>query len=295
MIMENLIIAKQQFNNTKLKRIINTYQLIYKDGNSPPGFGDYLKSCFFLLQLCKILNIEFDMNFRNHPISKYFIVDNQENLPNYSIIEYPEWGEHCYIDNNGLDNFIKNINNITSPNYYLFTNGWTNIKIRKQGINIIRSKLLPNNLLIEHIDKFMNSLHLTYKKFITIHIRCNDDAFNNNNNNTNVPQKIKNSIINISIANNCKCLILSNSVNVKKYIQKLNLNNICFKFSNCIHLGSGESINNNIDDGILDTLKDFFVMSKSKLIYSFSVYDWGSCFSDMCSQIYSIPIIKIKI
>ena len=61
--MENLVNAKNQFNNPRLKRIINTYQLHYKDGGIPPGFGDYLKTCFFLLQLCKALNLEFDMNF----------------------------------------------------------------------------------------------------------------------------------------------------------------------------------------------------------------------------------------
>ena len=59
------------------------YQLIYKDGIIPPGFGDYLKTCFFLLQS---LDLEFDMNFKNHSMSKFLVVENQQDT-NYSIIE----------------------------------------------------------------------------------------------------------------------------------------------------------------------------------------------------------------
>ena len=294
--MEILADAKNKFNNPCLKKIVNTYQMIYKGGSKPPGFGDYLKSCFFLLHLCKALDLEFDMNFKNHPIAKYLIVENQE-TPDYSNIEYPEWAEHIYIENNGLDLFIQKLNTIATPDYYLFTNGWPMVKIKPKGINIIRSKLIPNDLLNQHVNKFMNSLNLQYKNFIAIHIRCDDDIFNNKIANPKTLQNFRDTVINISVTNNCRCLILSNSKYVKYYIKKLNLNNVCFKVSDSVHLGSGEMNNSvtNFDNGILDTMKDFFVMTRSKLIVSLSVYGWGSCFSDMCSQIYSIPIVKLKI
>ena len=105
--------------------------------------------------------------------------------------------------------------------------------------------------------------------------------------------------------------------NLDKLPQELHneLDNICYPIDDDIAYIMADLIRDKLDEPIwkltfdedqqfrflsadlyrLDTLKDFFVMSKSKLIYSFSVYDWGSCFSDMCSQIYSIPIIKIKI
>jgi hypothetical protein len=287
--------AKHNFYNPNLKKIVNVYQLNYKGGAKPPGFGDYLKSCFFLLHLCKALDLDFDMNFKNHPISKYLIVDKQENI-DFSNVEYPYWAEHIFIENSGLDLFIKNLNTVSSQNYYLFTNGWPIVKIRQKGVDIIRSKLVPNDFLIQHVRIFMSSLSLRPKQFITIHIRCSDDIFNNVSNASKL-QKFKNAVANISSTYNCPCLILSNSNRAKYFIKKLRFPNLCFKVSNVVHLGSGEASPNvtNFDDGILDTLKDFFVMSRSKLIVSMSVYDWGSCFSDMCSQLYSVPIIKIKI
>ena len=53
--------------------------------------------------------------------------------------------------------------------------------------------------------------------------------------------------------------------------------------------------NDNYENALLETLVDFYVMSNSNLIISISVYGWGSSFSDMCSQIYNGPIIKMKL
>jgi hypothetical protein len=293
--MEILANAKRNFKNANLKKIVNVYQMVYSGGNSPPGFGDYLKSSFFLLHLCKALDLEFDMNFKNHPISKYLLVEKQDDI-DFSSVEYPYWAEHIYIDNNGLDSFINKLNSISSPNYYLMTNGWPLVKIKQLGINIIKSKIIPNEFLRNHINKFMNALNLERKNFVTIHLRCSDDVFNNKSD-PKILEKFKNAVIETSIKYNCKCLILSNSNLAKYFISKLNLKNVCFKVSNTVHLGSGEKTNDvdNFDDGVLDTMKDFFVMANSRLIISLSVYGWGSCFSDMCSQIYAVPILKIKI
>jgi len=297
--MNQLIDAKNKFNNTTLKKIVNVYQLKYKDGNNSPGFGDYLKSCFFLLQLCKMLELDFDMNFKNHPISKYLITEYQEttDIGDYSNIEYPRWAEHIYIENNGLNSFINNLNNVQTQNCYLLTNGWPIVKIKQRGINIIRSKLIPNDVLNTNVNRFMQNLNLQPKNFTTIHIRCDDKIFNSNDNKVilEVFNKIKSIIIPFIVTNNTRCLILSNSNKLKNCIKTLNFNNICFKNSNIVHLGGDNDAyktNINDDDALLDTLKDFFVMAKSKNILSLSTYGWGSCFSDMCSQIYSIPIVK---
>ena len=56
----------KRFNNPKLKKIINTYHLKLKNSNTP-GFGDYLRGCFCLYQVSKILGLEFDMDLKNIP------------------------------------------------------------------------------------------------------------------------------------------------------------------------------------------------------------------------------------
>lgn len=294
--MEILFKAKKQFNNSKLKKITNVYQLNYVNNMTPTGFGDYIKSCFFLLQLCKVLNLEFDMNLKNHPISKCLLTNSQDDI-DFSIVEYPFWAEHNYIDKHGLDLFIEKLNKIQTSNYYLFTNGWPILPIRQVGINIIREKIMPNELLIKNISEFMNSLNLLYKNYVTIHIRIPDEIFNEKNMDSIKINELIKIIKNVSKLNVCKCLILSNNSYLKCYIKNINLKNICLKMIESVHLGTAEKVSHveNMDNAVLDTMTDFFVMASSKMIISISSYGWGSCFSDMSSQLYNVPIIKMRI
>jgi hypothetical protein len=291
--------AKESFNNPRLKKLVNTYQFTTKNGRNTPGFGDYMLSNFFLLQLCNVLGLEFDINFKNHPISKYMITTNQEDKNvDYSDITYPDCAEHIYIINHGLTDFINLLNSIDSEIYYLFTNGWPILNIRKPGIEIIKSKLICGDVLNSHLNRFMNVLGLKDREFITIHMRFSDDLFYKKQINRDTLNKFVNIIRIISKRNNSeKILILSNSNVVKFSLRKFNMSNICFKMGKTVHLG-GDNIGHKVamdDDGVLDTLKDYFVMSKSKRIISVSEYDWGSCFCNSCSKIYSIPLRKIYI
>ena len=45
------------------------------------------------------------------------------------------------------------------------------------------------------------------------------------------------------------------------------------------------------DTNLINTLKEFYIMSFSSHIYSFSVYDHGSGFSKWCSVAYNIPYV----
>jgi hypothetical protein len=58
--------------NNNIKKIVMVYQLEFINKKSP-GLGDFLRGCFFIRQLSKILNIEFDLDISNHPISNYII------------------------------------------------------------------------------------------------------------------------------------------------------------------------------------------------------------------------------
>jgi hypothetical protein len=297
--MDKLIEAKAQFKNPILKKIVNTYQLTCKDGQRPPGIGDFFKSCFFLLQLCKALDLEFDINFKNHPISNYLSVEGQEdNGVDYSQVEYPFWAEHFHIVNNGLNLFVQKLNSIRTPVYYLFTNGWPIVNIKPPGINIIRSKITPNEILVKSVQKFMMELNLPYKNFTTIHIRCGDDTFNGKEDLTRFTLMANRLVPFLSQNKDSKVLIISNSNLVKLYIKKLGIGNVCFKISKIVHLGGDGNFHKTTtkdETALLETLVDFFVMANSKLILSLSEYSWGSCFSDVCSQIYSVPIIKLKV
>jgi len=71
-----------ELTKTNIKKLVHIYQLNYRNGKSP-GLGDFLRGSFCFMQLAKLYNIDFDIDFSNHPMSKYL-----ENVNKNEDIEY---------------------------------------------------------------------------------------------------------------------------------------------------------------------------------------------------------------
>jgi len=82
--------------------------------------------------------------------------------------------------------------------------------------------------------------------------------------------------------------LITDSNILKQYIIKFYPTlNVKFIINNISH--TANNINNDDDDSLLNTLSDFYIMSYSKCINSFSVYKHGSGFSQWCALTYGIP------
>ena len=80
-------------------------------------------------------------------------------------------------------------------------------------------------------------------------------------------------------------ILISDNNDLNNYITKYNSNIKIFINKKC-HTG----VKSNDLESIKYTLFDFYIMSKSNKINSFSVYGHGSSFSKWCAEIYNIPI-----
>ena len=60
----------KHLTNKNIKKIVCVYQLQFTNDKSP-GIGDFLRGCFFVLQLSQLLKLEFELDISNHPIAKY--------------------------------------------------------------------------------------------------------------------------------------------------------------------------------------------------------------------------------
>jgi len=174
------------FTNTKLKKLVNVYQLDYINDKSP-GIGDFIRGCFCFMQFSQLLNLQFDIDVSNHPIAKY--VENANHIPgiDYSNIE---WNKNVNQDSQGTliyEGKPKNIN----INFLNETIAWLNTKDcevfgffshafpifnkhNQEGINVINSKLTPNSFMRSYIDHTLNELNLSKKGYGVIHIRAGD-------------------------------------------------------------------------------------------------------------------------
>ena len=176
----------KRFTNKKLKKIVNVYQLDYVNGKSP-GLGDFLRGSFCFMQLAQLLNLEFEIDVSNHPISKY--VENSSNTEgiNYNNISfYYEYnrdsqgynnyeGKSVNVNENFLNKSIDLLNSTDCEIFGLFSNSFPCFnKHTIEGRTSINSKLQPNELMRRYIDISLNELGLSKKGYGVIHIRTGD-------------------------------------------------------------------------------------------------------------------------
>jgi hypothetical protein len=285
-----------KFTNTNVKKIVSVYQLNYI--NMPSyGFGDFLRGCFYLMQVSKLLKIEFDIDISNHPISKY--IENSGKNPNinYDNIEFIAGANrpgHLWLDKNPylnidfLNNIINKLNNYHDSDIYAFSLNAFPIfyNFIDVGRQFIKNKLKPNNFMKDYIEYTLNELKLEKNRYATIHIRSGDNYLTNvEDMNDDFINKIKKNI-NKLIVPNKRYLIISDS-NVLKLSLK-SYPNFYMVNKEIEHLG-GDNMKSPDSPGVMNTLLDFYLMSYSNSIFCLCVYGHISGFSRYCSVINKIP------
>lgn len=292
----------KNLTNKNIKKIVCVYQLQYVNAKSE-GFGDFLRGCFFTMQLTKLLNLEFELDISNHPISKYI-----ENLGKNPAINYDnlEWviGENrpahlwqdpkMHININFANEIIDKLNNYSySDTYALFTNAfpiyYTFLDIGREKV---KNMLIPNVFMQEYINNTLKELNLSRNTYATIHIRSGDQYLTNTK---TIDQDFINKIkfcINGLIVPNKKYLIISDSNSLK--IALKSYPNFYIINRKIQHFG-GQFLNTERENGVMDTLLDFYLMSYSNSILALHVYNHVTGFSKYCAVINKIPFKSVRI
>ena len=286
---EMTIPRSKTHSNTKqhiqqVKKITHVYQLKYKNGNIY-GFGDFIRGCFYLLQICNKIGIQFDVDVSNHPMSNY--IEGHIKNP---YIQYDEIYKHENLPHL-LFHALKNTN---SQNYCLCTNSFPLFNIKQEEIEFIKQRLQPNPAMKTDIEQEMTTLNLASKQFSVIHIRSGD-AFllksgANKEQSKNWIDKMFSLLTPILQDKTTNYLILSDSNQLKLLFKKYD--NCIVQIKPITHLGIG----NITDENVKNTMMDFYLMSHSNKIFSISIYGHGTGFSKWCSILNNIPykIIQIK-
>lgn len=287
--------------NKNIKKIICVYQLQYTN-NPSPGIGDFIRGCFYVMQLSKLLNVEFELDISNHPIEKYIENSGKNTLINYDNIEWvmghnrpPHlWhNKNYYFDVEFANIIIDKLNNYHETDVYgFFTNAFPIFyNFLDLGRTKIKNMLRPNNFMQSYVDYTLNELKLEKNTYVTIHIRSGDKYLT------------ENTSIEVEFINKIKKIIDGLILPYKKYlIISDSTLKLCFKsYSNFYminkrieHLG-GENMKSSETPGVMNTLLDFYLMSHSNAIITISVYQHISGFSQYCSIINNIPFSYIII
>ena len=313
---QNDTIHSKMLDKLKITKIYNVYQPEYKNKIKPTGLGDFIRGCYFLLKFCDECHLKINIIF-NHPIHKFLknsqiplIHSINSNKVFSNIIPFTEnnWNGYKVDNDNNIFTIIGNKINrsffrylLRNKNIYnndsdisIFTyviaypGDYNRVAPSKTHRDYMKNILTPSDEMDEYVNEKLNVLGLIPHNYSCIHIRSGDDYFKNDNKNSisqKYLQKLIYEIFNIAINNTNKFLLISDNNKLKMILIK-EFPFLKTLFGNITHFGDVHDSN---DLTIKNTLCDFYILSKSTNIYSFSCYEHGTGFSKWCAETYDIP------
>ena len=263
--------------------IIHRYLTKTYTNPQPPGFADFLRGTIALYQVSIKNNYMLKIDVNSHPIFKFLDIPKESSISLETNIPTVE-----ILPPIGYDAMHGIIESYLHNDLLILTNAFYNEnKDMTHEYQFIRSILTPSKLLSTYIDSIKADLQLN-EKYIIIHARIGDNFLVYKNDvQENIINKIRNYIKMISSTMQ-PILFIADSYQLKE-----NVKDLCKITSiNPIHTGSLD--NTDIDERLLATLAEFFIMSTASTIYCINFYD-GSGYSKICSKIYSIDYICLPL
>jgi hypothetical protein len=297
--MKHMSKNKSKTPEIKIQKITNVYQEKYLNGNST-GLGDFIRGSIFLLQYCKLYNIECEISLKNHNIYKFLNnYKNDSNEMDLTIIK------NVYINcksfnivNNEITYIMRSQSDTLSFfNFYIKSINYTSINnnlnmnahffplyenILSEHKEYIKKIFEPNDSIKKIVYSALSDMNLMIKKYKIIHIRCGDKELIENIIDISSHDKILN-VLNEYVNDNI--LIISDSSKIKEKI-KIKYPQLHIFKQNIQHIGEG--VQNN-DDSYISLLVDLLFMSLSNDVLSLSILNHGSGFSEWVSKMNDIP------
>jgi hypothetical protein len=289
-----------------IKIINNVYQSKYENGKeNSTGLGDFLRGCYFILEFCEKYNFQAKIVF-NNCISNFLLIKthNLERIDNVlkriSGCKNNNFREYV-IENGIIHDPLKDTKNIMSDfvdylfnsahysgNIFMYCISFPINEIPEKNKEHMRKFLEPTNEMKLIISQTLDDLNITFKEYIVIHIRSGDsylkeekDTFTNGY----IRTLITNIKKDVSMENNY--LLIADSNDVKKIIQKY-FPNFKTLMNPITHFGEGVILE---EEKVKNTMIDFYLLSHSKSIFSYSAYKHGSGFSYWCAKTFNIPYV----
>jgi hypothetical protein len=288
------------FRTKGITKIVNVYKQNYR-GVKAKGLGDFIRGSYCLAQICQILNLEFDINFKYHPLSSClanedndipieYLENIKDNIPSNYNISLPPFmlsQQKSYLP------FINNILNIllNTTNYngiaYVYTIAYPLFIIDDLTRLFIGNKLEYISSIESKLNTTLITNKLTEKIYNIIHVRSGD-IFINGGIQLHKYSAYLNSLIELIKSNinyTIPNILLCDSSIIKEFI-KDRIAGLITLDTKTTHLGENTD---STQEAIIDTMTDFYICSTSASILSISCYDHGSGFTKWCAETYNIP------
>ena len=303
-----------------IRTIVHVYQANYKHDIHCTGFGDFIRSCFFIVQFCMKFHFDYKI-IVNHPIAdflEYFHTMYKKIKTNiqiqtqfHSIQMFTEnnFIKSEYNANHYIQKYILSGENVNDFVDYICQLPISNHTVYSYNIffpyneghpilcNEVRSFFHPTKEIEQQVDSTLQHFSLLKHQFIVLHIRSGDKYLNDKYKlfDTQYFKNIRKEIHSIlhSFTNSREknimigkhILLIADNNEIKLLLQK-EFPFIKFLMNDITHTGENIVLE---QKKLQNTMVDFFLMSNASFIYSFTIYPHGSGFSYWCAKMYDIP------
>ena len=294
-----------------IKFFNHVYQSKYEYGKeNGTGLGDFLRGCYFILEFCETYNFQSKIIF-NNCISKFLLIKTHDLerfdnvLKGISICRNNNFREYVVENNCIINDVLKDTKNIMadfvdyvvklpqySSNVFMYCIAFPINEIPEKNKEYMKKILEPTNEMKLIINQTLDDLAISFKEYIVIHIRAGDSYLKGEKNTftdgyiSNLINNIKNDINGASLLEN-NYLLIADSNDVKKIVENY-FPNFKTLMKPITHFGEGVVLE---EEKVKNTLIDFYLLSRSKSIFSYSAYKHGSGFSYWCAKTFNIPYV----
>lgn len=259
---------------------VHNYLTTCQTNPQPPGLADFLRGTIALYNLSKQYGYTLKIN-RTHPIFRYLKGDDQETDLSETIEFLPPMSyEEIGLQLNRLFSSNKSFQVMTNSFYTHHTVNWG--EITEECRQFLKHLLSPSSILLDHIHRTFGSF--INQSFNAIHIRTDDYNIHQHHFDETKLNDFLNPIRNQVKSDPNSYLVITDCSVLGNRLQKEL--GVLYVDTKKIHLGD---LIHQDETSILDTLADFFMLSRAKEIY----YVNDSGFSRIVSIVYNIQYIRL--
>lgn len=262
-------ISIEHYNNNK------TVYIVWNDKVNTQGLGDKIRGTIAIYQYCRLNNIKcvFDASLSGFG---QFLKNSNSNNPNLNIDTEIVSVLNTYDDKFAIkkliDNELKN-----KDTAYVFCNLFPKTPLSSEDLEFLNYIMEPIDDLKYKVDNIKNGLMDNY----TIqHFRFTDSKEPDINKMIECYKLLEKTYKETDI-------LMSNSKIFKDYVLARKKDIKTIECENCKELHVGY---NNSSDIIEFTLIEYYIITKSKNIHTYSEYEWVSAFVYWPAKFYNIPI-----
>jgi hypothetical protein len=258
-----------------MKEIVITWKQLYY--NMPRvgqldnyyGLGDNIRGTLALYRLCKHNNYNVEIDTHLHPVS-YFLKNRFSRCKEY--IEDNSDAVHFFPKTHSIEADVKNFLHDKSKILCMSNCDFDARSITESEKKFITNLLEPTSEVRKEVDTIVANLPQDYS---ILHCRFRDE-------NVEKPQN-KSIHEKINLLKRQSDVVMSNCNIFKKQC------GLPYIDTSGGHIGYEDSLSK-----LKDTLIDFYVLTRSREIRTYSEYDWISGYAFWASVIYDVPLINIK-